>query len=574
MRDCGSCADLLRERAKEQPDRMAFRFVDDAGAAQEITYAQLRKRASAVAARMLENADEPTRPALLLYPPGLDYVTGLFACFHAGVPAVPAFPPGTRHLDRAISRLHAMLLDSGADLILTTSHTAPVIEAWLSDAVCGKPPRVLATDTGEGEYAAGECCPAPARDATAVLQYTSGSTSLPRGVMLSNAQLIANCADISRAFGLHDASSAVLWLPPYHDMGLIGGILTPIAAGIPATFISPQAFLRHPMSWLYAVSRYRGTITGGPNFAYDLCVKRAANATLEGLDLSCLELTFTGAEPVQLDTIRRFAQRFAPYGFRPESFYPCYGLAEATLYVTGSKVLQGCRSISVARDPLERDGIARPAAPGDPARVLVSCGTPGPGTRVLIVDPVAGEPSGPGKVGEIWVSSPSVADGYWRRPAETAQTFGAVTRAGDGPFLRTGDLGFRWDDELFIAGRMKDLIVLNGRNYHPTDIEQVCEGSVADIRRNCGAAFAVADEANAREQLVIVYEVNADLDEQRCKAAADGIRRAVSREVGVPPSAVVLIAPRAIPKTSSGKVQRWLCRKHYLQGELEAVVNC
>jgi acyl-CoA synthetase (AMP-forming)/AMP-acid ligase II len=356
-------------------------------------------------------------------------------------------------------------------------------------------------------------------------------------------------------------------------MGLIGGILTPLASGVPVTFMSPTTFLRRPLSWLRMVSRYRATVTGGPNFAFDLCMRRVTDADLDGLDLSSVELTFTGAEPVRLDTIKRFVKRFEPYGFRAESFFPCYGLAEATLYVTGGKVLDGWRSVSVARDALELEGTARPAAPDEPARKLVSCGSPGPDTTMLIVDPARHEPLDAGGVGEIWITSPSVADGYWRRPDDSADTFGAMTTTGEGPFLRTGDLGFVLDDELFVAGRMKDLIVLNGRNYHPIDIEQVCEAAVTGIRRNGGAAFAVEDDEGSVERLVVVYETDPGTSEEQHRIAIEGIRRTVSMELSVPPHTIVLVAPRTTPKTSSGKVQRWLCRRQYLAGELKEIAR-
>ncbi|MGO4421087.1 fatty acyl-AMP ligase, partial [Streptomyces sp. MCAF7] len=406
----------------------------------------------------------------------------------------------------------------------------------------------------------------------------SGSTSLPRGVMLSHAQLLDNSLEIARGFGLRQGSSGGLWLPPYHDMGLIGGILTPLSTGIPVTLMSPVTFLRRPLSWLRMVSRYGVTVTGGPNFAYDLCVRRAKDADLEGLDLSAVELVFTGAEPVRADTMARFAERFAPCGFRAESFYPCYGLAEATLFVTGGKPLGGWRSVSVARDALEAHGTARPAGPKERSRSLVGCGSPGPGTRLLIADPATGEPLGEGAVGEIWIDSPSVADGYWRRPQDTDTTFGATTTTGEGPYLRTGDLGFVLDGELFPAGRLKDLIVVNGRNYHPVDIERVCEAEVAGIRRNCGAAFAVEDDEGAAERLVLVYEADpaeeaAEGAEEQYAAAVEGIRRAVSMELSVPPYTVVLVRPRTIPKTSSGKVQRWLARRQFLAGELDELAR-
>ncbi|MFF2412017.1 fatty acyl-AMP ligase [Streptomyces sp. NPDC058092] len=565
----GTFAQALRERAEQSPGSTAFRFIADDGSVEEITYAELDTRARAVATGLIETAATRTTPALLLFAPGLDYLAGLFGCFYAGVPAVPAFPPDPTRLARTLPRLAAIIEDAGSDIVLTTTDIRPLIEDWLKETL-GRAPRVIATDLLKDE--GGGLLPPIRQDSPALLQYTSGSTSLPRGVVLTHAQLMGNCREIARGFGMHSDSSGGLWLPPYHDMGLIGGILTPLFAGIPATLMSPVSFLRRPLSWLRMVSRYRSTITGGPNFAYELCLRRATDEEVEELDLSSIELTFTGAEPVRAETMRRFAERFGPCGFRAKSFYPCYGLAEATLFVTGGTPLDGWRSMPVASAPFESDGIARQAGPAEPSRMLVSSGRPGPDTRVLIVDPSTHEPLGSGRVGEIWVDSPSVASGYWQRTEESAATFGARTAAGDGSYLRTGDLGFSLDDELFVAGRIKDLIVINGRNYHPVDIEQSCENSVPGIRRNCGAAFSVEDEHLATERLVLVYEIDPGA-ERPYQEVIDGIRRAVSINFSVPPYAVVLIPPRAIHKTSSGKVQRWMVRRGFLAGEFEELAR-
>lgn len=543
----------------------------DDGHAEEITYGELDRRARAVAINILDVTDGRPERALLLYPPGLDYLTALFACFYAGVVAIPAFPPGATRQPRTMSRLMAIIEDAGASLVLTTSPGAPMITDWLASSSVEPAPRVVTTDlAGHAEH---DLSPRSSGDSLAVLQYTSGSTSLPRGVMLNHCHLISNTADITRSFGLHDGASAAFWLPPYHDMGLIGGLLTPVSSGIPATFMSPITFLRRPLSWMKVVSRYRATHTGGPNFAYDLCVKRVKEADLVDLDLSSVELSFTGAEPVRPDTIERFLKIFEPYGLRPEAIYPCYGLAEATLLVSGGARLGGWRSVSVAREALEVARVARPATAGEPTRRIVGCGVPGPDTRIAIVDPTTGQPVRPGQVGEIWLDSPSVAAGYWRRPSDTADTFGAMTATGEGPYLRTGDLGFVADGDLFVAGRAKDLIVLNGRNYHPIDIEQICETGVAGIRRDCGAAFAVEDDDGAVERLVVVYEVDSGMTDEQHLAIIDGIRRCCSRESSVTPYAIVLIKARTMPKTSSGKVQRWLARRQFLSGELAAVTR-
>lgn len=565
-----SFVSLLRERTLLRPNAVAYRFLRDDESAAEITYAELDHRARAVAAGILATAREgPPGPALLLFAPGLDYLAGLLGCFYAGVPAVPAFPPDPSRLERTLPRLAAIIQDAGSDVVLTTSDIAPLMSQWITTAVEGRAPRVITTDTLEGDHGP---VPAIRPDGPALLQYTSGSTALPRGVMLSHAQLLANCQEIGRGFGIHPGSSGGLWLPPYHDMGLIGGILTPLAADIPVTLMSPVSFLRRPLAWLRMVSRYGATITGAPNFAYDLCVRRATDADVAGLDLSGVELAFTGAEPVRAETMERFARRFGPSGFRAGSFYPCYGLAEATLFVTGGKPGDGWRTAEVSRDALESRGTAVPAGPAQSVRSLVGCGRPGPGARLLIADPKTREPLPDGTVGEIWVDSPGVAGGYWRRPKESAETFGAMTATGDGPYLRTGDLGFRQDGELFVTGRLKDLIIVNGRNLDPVDVERVCEASVEGIRRNCGAAFAVEGEGGGTERLVVVFEADTG-DAERHGKVVDDIRRAVTKEFSLPPHAVVLIAPRTIPKTSSGKVQRGLTRRTFLAGELQELAH-
>ncbi|MEU6734761.1 fatty acyl-AMP ligase [Streptomyces physcomitrii] len=574
-RGAESFAQLLRERAEQTPDALAYRFVAEDESAEEISYAELDRRARAVAARILETTGGRPVPALLLFAPGPDYLAGLFGCFYAGVPAVPAFPPDPTRLARTLPRLAAIIEDAGTDLVLTTTDIAPLMADWLASALDGRAPRLLTTDdaVGGGE----DLVPRP--QALALLQYTSGSTALPRGVMLSHAQLRDNCRDITRGFGMHPGSVGGLWLPPYHDMGLIGGILTPLAVGIEVSLMSPVSFLRRPLSWLRMVSRYGATVTGGPNFAFDLCVRRAKDADLEGLDLSAVEVAFTGAEPVRAETMARFAERFAPCGFRAASFYPCYGLAEATLFVTGGAPLGGWHAVDVAREPLERENAVRTAEPGEAARSLVSCGPPGPRTRIRIADPETGAELPEDTVGEIWIDSPSVAEGYWRRPEESAAAFGVKTADGEGPFLRSGDLGFLRGGELFVAGRMKDLVVVNGRNHHPVDIERVCEAAVPGVRRNCGAAFAVEDASGATERLVLVYEADPAAESDPEDAAEhyrevlEALRRAVSLELSIPPGALVLIRPRTIPKTSSGKVQRWLTRKQYLGGELDELAR-
>jgi acyl-CoA synthetase (AMP-forming)/AMP-acid ligase II len=372
--------------------------------------------------------------------------------------------------------------------------------------------------------------------------------------MLAHEQLLSNAARMQHALELSTRDVVVSWLPPYHDMGLIGGVITSVYTGMRGVLMSPLTFIKRPITWLHEISRNRATVTGAPNFAYDLCVRRTTPEQRAALDLSSLEVAFSGSEPVRADTLMEFARMFAPCGFRLEASVPSYGLAEATLVVSASRRLVGPRILKAD------------------ARELVGCGAPLADHTVAIVDPVSLRSCPEGHTGEIWVSGPNVALGYWRKPADTQAVFHATTSdTGEGPFLRTGDLGFVLDGEVFVSGRLKDLIVINGRNYHPVDIEKGCEVAVPGLRRGCGAAFDV-ECADGGEGVAIVYEVAGDGDDQHA-GILDAIRRAISSEMNLQPQAVALVRPRAIPKTSSGKVQRYLCKERFLADELETVAR-
>ncbi|MCB1032516.1 MAG: amino acid adenylation domain-containing protein, partial [Acidobacteria bacterium] len=403
----------------------------------------------------------------------------------------------------------------------------------------------------------------PQADDLAFLQYTSGSTATPKGVAVSHGSLLHNQEMIRRAFGHSERSSVVGWLPLFHDMGLIGNVLQPLYAGIPCVLMPPMAFLQRPIRWLRAISHYRATSSGGPNFAYEHCLRKLTPESLEGLDLSCWEAAFNGAEPVRAQTLERFAEALRPHGFRRQAFFPCYGLAEATLLVTGGgrdrlPVLARVRSSSLeARQVEEEAG----------GLELVSSGPAWGDQEVAIVDPDTRLPCPPDRVGEIWVKGPSVALGYWNQPERTRQTFGArLADSGDGPFLRTGDLGFLRAGELFVTGRIKDLIILRGRNLYPQDIELAAQRSHEALRPGCGAAFSV--EGSSGEQLVVVHEI----DHRACsqtEVIAQAIRLAVAESFDVEVQAVVLLGAGRLPKTTSGKIQRSLCRKLFLADELE-----
>ncbi|MDZ4831224.1 MAG: aminotransferase class I/II-fold pyridoxal phosphate-dependent enzyme [Phycisphaerae bacterium] len=411
-----------------------------------------------------------------------------------------------------------------------------------------------------------------------MIQYTSGSTSYPKGVMLSHANLVANIRDVSAAFEIRSDSIGAFWLPAYHDMGLIGGVLAPAFCGVKSSIMAPAMFLRNPFCWLEAISKSGATISGGPNFAYDLCVRKVSAEQRAALDLSSWSLAFVGAESIQPDTLARFAEAFAPCGFTPSAFYPCYGLAEATLMVTGSKLGAGAAVHTFNGDALAQyrvEPLPDTLSNATRARRLVGCGAPVGSLRVAVVDTATLAPVAPNRIGEIWVAGDSVSAGYWRDPHKTAATFHARLRdIGDRPFLRTGDLGFVHDDQLYITGRVDDLIIVRGLNHHPQDIEITARASHPMLVPGLGAAFAIDDEGAQR--LVLVHEVErhaGDADGNELASILSAVRAAVLEEHGLALDAIVLVRCGTIAKTSSGKVQRHACRAAFLAGQLKPLVQ-
>ncbi|MEA2604979.1 MAG: hypothetical protein QOF89_5971 [Acidobacteriota bacterium] len=561
--------DVLRGRAERQGEDVSYTFLLDGEKAElQLTYAELDRRARGLAATLARAGIGGGERVLLLYPPGLDYVAAFFGCLYAGAVAVPAYPPRSR---RPSARLQSIQESAGAKAVLSTSAVLSGLDRQLPRRA-GVLWQVAEGD--EMEKGAEEWRhPGVDEEALAFLQYTSGSTAAPKGVMLRHANLLANLEQIRLCFVQTPEERTVIWLPPYHDMGLIGGILTPLYAGNPAILLSPVSFLQRPLRWLQAISRYRGTTSGGPNFAYDLCVEKIGNEEREKLDLSSWTLAFNGAEPVRAATLERFAAAFAPCGFRKEAFLPCYGLAEGTLLAAAGRRGSGAAVGVFAAGELERHrAVAADTADTADARTLVGCGTAPEGARLLVVDPESGVPCAPGAVGEVWIAGPAVAAGYWGLPEATAASFGARTADGDGPWLRTGDLGFmEAGGELFVTGRSKDLIILRGRNHYPQDVELTVERSHPALRPGCGAAFTVEPEGAGEERLVIVQEVRREHREDDPAELVAAIRRAVADEHEVQVHAVVLLRPATIPKTTSGKIQRAACRARYLDGTLEAL---
>ncbi len=549
-------------RARDSPPARAFTFLSDGeGAEEHLSYADLDERARAIAALLQEHGARGER-VLLLYPPGLAYIAAFFGCLYAGAVAVPAYPP---RLNRSLPRLRSILEDARPRLALTTAAIFARVDGWRGQAPWLGAVRWLETDGIDLERADSWEDPEAGEGTLAFLQYTSGSTGTPKGVMLSHGNLLHNSRELRRCFGYTAESRVVIWLPPYHDMGLIGGILQPVHGGFPAVLMAPVSFLQQPRRWLAAIARTRATLSGGPDFAYDLCVRRIPPAERAGLDLSSWEVAFSGAEPVRAATLDRFAEAFAPCGFRRRAFYPCYGLAEATLIVSGGAPGAGPVERGFAAEPLERHRVVAAATDG---RRLVGNGQGLVDQRVAIVDPESATLCPPAEVGEIWVAGPSVAQGYWNRPEETAEVFRARLSGRGETYLRTGDLGFLHGGELFITGRLKDLIIVRGRNLYPQDIEATVEAAHAALRPGCAAAFAV--DVAGEERLVVVAELErtAKGDLER---VVEAVRQAVAEEHEVQVHEVVLIRMATLPKTSSGKVRRRACRRGYLAGELAVV---
>jgi len=560
--------DLLRRRAECQADDRAYTFLVD-GESEEVhlTYSELDRQARAIGA-WLGSQDLKGQRALLLYPPGLDFIATFFGCLYAGVVAVPTYPP---RMNRAPSRIQAIAADAGARVALTTDAVLERVRALIDQTSDLKGLRWLSTDGtvhgAEQGYERQWQRPQITGDTLAFLQYTSGSTGTPKGVMLSHSNLLHNSALIAYAFEHTRSASGVFWLPSYHDMGLVGGILQPLYLGRPNILMSPAAFLQKPFRWLQAISRYRGTTSGGPNFAFDLCVRKITPNQRATLDLSSWTVAFSGGEPVRADTLERFAETFAPCGFRPEAFYPCYGLAEATLLVSGGYKTAPPIVRWLDRKSLEADRVVPIAAGEGGARALVGCGQTMPDQQIVITDPNRLTHMPAGQVGEVWVSGPSVAQGYWQRTDETEQTFRAyLPDTGEGPFLRTGDLGFTHDGELFVTGRLKDLVIVRGCNHYPQDIEATAAKSHPGVRAGWGAAFTV--EEGPEQKLVIILELER---RQRAEAAQviEATRRDVAREHELVVDSIVLVRAGSIPKTSSGKIQRHACRDAFRDRSLE-----
>ncbi|WP_127532035.1 fatty acyl-AMP ligase [Paenibacillus kobensis] len=574
--------DLLEYRAWSQPDLELYTFLADGERIEhKLTAASLRERSVATAAA-LQQIGSPGEPVLLLYPPGIDFLVGFMGCLYAGMIAVPAYPP---HLRKPTPRLAAIAQDTGASIALSTHKLCEdVREAALHgdhmQHLSGL--RWLATDN----LPSGMTWSPPRIDGNGVtfLQYTSGSTSTPKGVMVTHQNLLYNMSMIAKYFRVSSETRGVSWLPAHHDMGLIGKLLTALHAGCSLTFMSPVSFMQKPLRWLQAISRTKATYSGAPNFAFELCVAKFKEEAAEGLDLSSWLTAFNGAEPVRSQTLDKFAACYAPYGFRKESLVPAYGLAEGTLFVSGiRRDNEAWWTVTVDSRSVQASTIEPVLPDAEHAQTIVSCGVIPPEQKLAIVSPASSERLADGAIGEIWLHGESVATGYWGKPEASNQTFQArIEGEGDTAYLRTGDLGFTLAGELYIAGRMKDVIIVRGCNHYPQDIELTAQQAHPAVKEDCIAAFV--EQRDGEDRLIIVAEINREYrvrGSQRDSGAASmkqlltevsaAVRQDVSIQHELTVHSVVLIRVGTIPKTSSGKIQRQYTKQLYEQGKLETL---
>lgn len=568
--------DLLGYRAQQQADQLAYIFLQNNGIELDrLSYRELDSQARAIAAQ-LQSMRATGERALLLYPSGLGYIAAFFGCLYANVVAVPAYPPSRQK----VSRLMAIIRDAQATVALTTTSVLTSLKEQFSETPELASLHWLTTDNLPNNEALDWQEPIISSDTLAFLQYTSGSTATPKGIMVSHGNILYNESMIQEAFQHTQQSIIAGWLPPYHDMGLIGNILQPLYVGIPGILMSPMTFLQQPFHWLEVISRYKITSSGGPNFAYDLCVQSISPEQKKLLDLSRWDVAFIGSEPIRAETLDQFAQAFESCGFRPEAFYPCYGLGEATLFVSGGLKTTLPVIHSFQKEALKHNQIVPTAVEDKNTKKFVSCGQTISNQKIVIVDPKKLVQCLPEQVGEIWLSGSNIAEGYWNQTEQTNRAFQAyladtnvsaelATPGALGPFFRTGDLGFFSNGELFVIGYLQDLIVIEDRSYYPHDIELTVQKSNPKLRLGCGVAFSIS--VNGREQLVVIQEIERHYRDVNLEQIVTTIRQVVAREHGLQTYAVVLVKTGSILKTSSGKLQRHICRTQFLEDNLNVV---
>jgi len=583
--------ELARYRAAKQDQKTAYMFlVDDLRQERHLTYCKLDQKSKAIAA-FLQDVGLSGQRAILLYPPGLDFICAFFGCLYSGVIAVPIYPPLGQQM---MSMVEPILKDAEPRAILTTVDITSKLQKVkpihsigekslfkfigkgmdkffpLLKLLTSKDARLIATDGIDEDFAQMWQEPDIGSESLAFLQYTSGSTAQPKGVMVTHGNILHNQELIHNYFEHPEGIVGVGWLPQYHDMGLIGNILQPLYLGGQSILFSPFDFLKKPLNWLTAISKYRAHSSGAPNFGYELCVRKVSGEDKKKLDLSSWRVAYNGAEPIRSSTLDNFASYFKDCGFQKSAFLPCYGLAEGTLIVTGGKQRELPVYLACDKAKLKENRIY-PAETENPiSTILVSSGSAFNQQKIKIVEPEECIQLDDNEIGEIWVSGSSVAHGYWNNPEDTRKTFHAkIQNSDEGLFLRTGDLGFLRDGNLFVTGRLKDLIIIRGQNYFPNDIEYIAEKSHTNLRRGCSAAFSM--EQDGDEKLVVICEIRKKVKKDEYKNIVTGIHRDISENFGINTFQIVLIKAKTIPKTSSGKIRRKMCKMFLLNNKLDII---
>lgn len=565
-----SLVDILRWRAKNQAHKFAYRFLKDGECEEDsITYAELDRRARSIGAVLQESTKVGDR-ALILFSPGLDFIAAFFGCLYAKVIAIPVSSPHPTRFETSLAATLRIIEDSKPAAVMLSSSLFEAIQVknHIRDQFRGIKLLVTAGESMK-DWAEKWHQSEIKQNDIAFFQYTSGSTTSPKGVVVSHGNLLHNLGLIEESFGQTSESRTVIWLPPFHDMGLIGGILQPLYTGNQVTLMPHFMFLQRPIRWLQAISQFKATTSGGPNFAYDLCLRKVRPEQRDQLSLSSWEVAFTGAEPVNPKTMDQFADFFAPCGFRREAFLPCYGLAEGTLLVSGGPKAKIPEMKNLKKSGLVENKITISPESSVDTKVLVSCGQNMGGQKIRIVDPETMLLCLPDQIGEIWVSGPSVAGGYWNKPLETAYTFEArISGSGEGPFLRTGDLGFQLEGELYITGRLKNLIIIDGKNHYPHDLERTVEMVHPGIWPSGCAVFSI--ENSGSEQVIVMVEIQPKLVENSAELTK-AIRKAVAEHHELNVHDILLGLPGSILRTTSGKIKHFLCKKNYLSGSLKEI---
>lgn len=555
---------LLEQRTGADPDRIAYRYLGATRGPRTLTRAELLRAATGIARHLQQQGSLPGERALLLFPPGLEFISAFLGCTASAAIAVPAPPPNPLKPTRSLQRLQSILRSAAPTWALTTSGVLEALRPALDALPAYRSLRWICVDqlpTSEQPLSS-----RAGPDQAALIQFTSGSTSDPRGVTLSHGNLLENLRYFDQGWDHDERSILVSWLPAFHDLGLVYGVLAPLWGGFDGIQMSPIDVIQRPRLWLEAISTWRATHSGGPNFIYDLCVRKIPAQDVPTLDLRSWRMALTAAEPVRAETLTRFSAHFAPAGFRPRTFCPGYGLSEGTCKVTAVACTAEPTLLSVRASALERHRV-EPTDDGPDARTLVGCGRPGLGTQVVIVDPRTRRRLEPGHVGEIWVSGPGVSQRYWGRPRITKDRLAARLPDTSGAFLRTGDLGFLSDGELFITGRIKDVVIVRGANHYPQDIEHTVTDAHPAIRPGCVAAFG--REVHGEERLTVVAELDVRrLGDAHPDQIADTVTRAVSEHHGLRLHELVFVRAGTIPKTTSGKIQRHACRAELEAGDL------